>query len=113
MVQFTSTLKYAKSSAQKVRIPAKIVKGKNVVEALDILKFMNKSSALLVWKTVNSAAYNAVNNNNVDINTLYISDIRVDIAPKYKRMRPGSKGKGMPYSKLNCHITVVLENVKN
>ena len=74
--------KYARSSAQKVRLVADQIRGLSVARALDILNFSNKKAALLVKKVLNSAIANAEHNAGADIDELKVSRVFVDEAPE-------------------------------
>lgn len=98
--------KNVRGSAQKARIPARIVKGMKVNEALSILKYMPKKAATDVYKAVKSAASNAVNNNGMNMDELYVHNIRVDQAFSLKRYKSGSRGMVNPIKKHFCNIYV-------
>ena len=86
-------LKYQKLSPQKARLVADIVRGKNALQALNILKFTNKKAALYIEKTLRSAIANAEHNNNMDPDKLFISKILIDKGPVLKKNQPKSNGK--------------------
>lgn len=100
--------KYAKSSAQKVRLIADQIRGMSVSRALDILNFSNKKAAHLVRKVLNSAIANAEHNTGVDIDELRISKIFIDEAARMKRMHARAKGRGNRIVKHTCHICVAV-----
>lgn len=100
--------RYARSSAQKVRLVIKLIKNKNVLHALEILHFTNKKAAMLIKITLNSAIANAINNYKSNINDLYIKKIFVDEGPTSKRMMPRAKGRSDRILKRTSHITIVL-----
>lgn len=108
MKTIVAKAKNVRGSAQKARIPAMIVKGMTVTEALPILEYMPKSAAKDVYKVVNSAKANAVHNNNLDEDNLFIKDVRVDKSASYRRMKAGSRGGAIFFHKHFCHITVEL-----
>ncbi len=83
-----------------------MVRGKNVNEALGILKFMPKKGADIIYKVVHSAAYNAKNNFKQSLDDLIITQILVTKGPTYKRSQPISRGRAHPIRKRTCHITV-------
>ena len=69
----------------RTRITIDLIRGKNADEALSILNNLNKKSARLIKKVLNSAIANAVNNNGADRSTLYVKEARVDAGPVMKR----------------------------
>jgi len=100
--------KYIRMTPRKVRLVVDTVRGKQVKQALDILKFMNRAAARAVAAVVKSAAANAEQNNHMDPDDLYIADIRADEAPTAKRWQPGPRGRAKPILKRASHITVVV-----
>ena len=77
--------KSLRTSPIRTRITIDLIRGKNVDEALNILNNINKKSARLIKKVLDSAIANAVNNNGADRNTLYVKEARVDAGPVMKR----------------------------
>lgn len=100
--------KYIRVSPTKARLVADLVRGRNVGEALTILKFTAKKSGRLITKTLRSAVANAENTNVIDVDTLYVKTILVDEGPRLKRWRPRSMGRANRILKRTSHITVVL-----
>ncbi|MDU0899792.1 MAG: 30S ribosomal protein S3, partial [Escherichia coli] len=78
--------RHARSSAQKVRLVADLIRGKKVSQALDILTYTNKKAAVLVKKVLESAIANAEHNDGADIDDLKVTKIFVDEGPSMKRM---------------------------
>lgn len=95
-------------SAQKVRLVADLVRGKEVNSALTMLKFTTNKAALPVFKVVNSAAANGEENFGVSRDDLYIYRIFADEAPTRKWRRFGARGRFKPWLKRSSHITVIL-----
>ena len=95
-------------SAQKVRLVVNLVRGKDVVEALDTLKFVNKRAALPVSKVIASAMSNAEENFGISRNDLYIHKIFADEGPTRKWRRFGARGRFKPWLRRSSHVTVVL-----
>jgi len=101
-----AVLRKIRISPDKANLVAGIVRGKNVKEALDLLKFMPKKAAKILYKVINSAAYNAKNNFKQNINDLYITTILVTKGPTFKRSIPTARGRSLPIRKRTSHITV-------
>lgn len=101
-----SRLKGAQISAQKVRLVADQIRGKDVGEALEILQFSNKKAAALVKKILDSAVANAEHNEGADIDELKVSTVFVDEGMTMKRVKPRAKGRADRILKRSCHITV-------
>ena len=100
--------KYARSSAQKVRLVTDQIRGLSVNRALDILNFSNKKAAQLVKKVLHSAIANAEHNAGADVDQLMVSRTFVDEATRMKRMHARAKGRGCKILKRTCHISVAV-----
>jgi large subunit ribosomal protein L22 len=98
--------KFARISAQKCRLVADQIRGKDIEDALDILTFSPKKAAGLVKKLLNSAIANAEHNEGADIDELRVSTIFVDEGLTMKRIRPRAKGRADRIMKRTCHITI-------
>ena len=95
-------------SAQKVRLVVDLVRGRDVVEALTLLKFTPNRAAVPVGKVVASAMANGEENFGVSRDDLYIYRIFADEAPTRKWRRFGARGRFKPWLRRSSHITVVL-----
>ena len=104
-----ATVKYARISSRKVAIVANVIRGKNVDEALAILKFTPKAGAEVLYKLLKSAIANAENNNSMTHNKLYIAEIYSNQGPTYKRIRPAAKGSAFRIRKRTSNTTIVLK----
>lgn len=104
-----ATLKYARISSRKVKIVADLIRGKNVDEALAILKFTPKSSTEIIEKLLKSAIANAENNHDMRHENLYIAEIYANQGPTLKRIRPAAKGSAVRIRKRTSHITICLK----
>ena len=94
---------------RKVRLVIDVIRGKNVSEALAILANMNRSGVTEVTKLVKSAAANAINNNKMEENKLYIAEIYAGDGPRLKRYLPRAKGSASSILKRTSHITCVVK----
>jgi large subunit ribosomal protein L22 len=101
--------RYVRVSPQKARLVIDQVRDKDVVEALDALKFMPQAAAKPVYKLLHSAVANAEENFGLSRDDLYVSQIYVDGAPLRKWRRFGARGRFKPILRRSSHITVVLE----
>ena len=100
----------ARISAQKARLVADMIRGKDVAQALNILTFSPKKGAELIKKVLESAIANAEHNNGADIDELKAVTIFVDKGPSLKRFQARAKGRGNRIEKQTCHINVVVGN---
>ena len=104
-----ATLKFARISSRKVKIVADLLRGKNIDEALAIVKFTPKAASEIVEKLLKSAIANAENNHNMEHGKLYIAEIYANQGPTLKRIRPAAKGSAVRIRKRTSHITIVLK----
>ena len=100
--------KYNRMSAHKVRLVTDMVRGLDVQESLDLLRFTTKAAAKVVAKTIASAAANADESYGLSASELYIAQITADEGPTLKRGHAGARGRYKPLLKRSAHITVVL-----
>ena len=89
------------------------IRGKKIEEAIDILSFSKKSSATNVLKLLESAIANAEHNNGLNIDDLYISEIRVDESFILKRIQARARGRADRIQKRSCHVNITLGSEKN
>ncbi len=101
--------KYVKMSPIKLKPVTDLVRGKNLNEALTILKFTPGKGSQIVEKVVMSAAANAENNLNMDKDQLYLAEIYANQGPTMKRWRAGAQGRGMLILKRSSHVGVTLK----
>jgi len=102
----TATLKYALTSDKKMSLMAKLIKGKNVEDALNTLAVLPKKAAKILLKVVKSAYSNA--KNAWEAKDFAIKEIKVWAGPKIKRVRFSSRSRVSHYEKSRCFVQVVL-----
>ena len=100
--------RYVRVSPRKARIVVDKIRGKEVIDALDILRFNERAVSETVAKVVNSAAANAQNKYGLRPENLVIKETYVDEGPTMKRYRPRAKGSASPIRKRTSHITVIV-----
>jgi large subunit ribosomal protein L22 len=100
--------KYVRMSPIKLQPVVALVRGKDLEEALIILKFTPGRGAEVVEKVVKSAAANAENNHSMNPDNLYIAEVYAHKGPTMKRWRAGSRGRAFPIMKRSSHIGVTL-----
>ncbi len=109
IIEAKATLRYARISSRKVKIVADLIRGKDVDEALAIVKFTPKASSVIIEKLLKSAIANAENNHGMKHENLYVAEIYANQGPTLKRIRPAAKGSAVRIRKRTSHITVVLK----
>ena len=97
-----------KSSPRKVNLLLRNIRGKKADIALRDLSFARQRVAMDIKKTVESAIANAENNNQYDIDNLYVDEAYVGKSVVLKRFRPRAKGRASPIKKSFSNITIVL-----
>lgn len=107
-MQAKAVAKYVRVSPRKARIVVDKIRGKEVVDALDILRFNERAISEVVSKVVASAAANAENKYGVRPESLVVKAAYVDEGPTMKRYRPRAKGSASPIMKRTSHITIIV-----
>jgi large subunit ribosomal protein L22 len=106
---FTASHRFARISPRKVRLMADIVRGKLADEALELLRYQPQRGARMLEKVIRSALANAEDQRAQTINTLVLTDVRVDGGPMIKRMMPRARGMASVIKRRMSHIRVSLE----
>lgn len=105
---FRAAHRYARISSRKARSVADLVRGNSVNAALEQLRFCHRRASPMIQKVIRSAMANAGQDLDIDVNRLYVKDLRVDEGPTMKRWRPRAQGRVYPILKRSSHISVVL-----
>ncbi|MCR1898663.1 50S ribosomal protein L22 [Irregularibacter muris] len=101
--------KHIRISPRKVKIVIDLIRGKNLGEALNILSLTPKAASEPVAKLLRSAAANAENNYDMNVDSLYVAEIQANQGPTLKRFRARAQGRGTQILKRTSHISVVLK----
>jgi len=104
--------KNVRSSPRKVNILLKNIRGKKVDIAIRDLSFARQRIASDIKKTVQAAVANAENNNQYDIDNLYIEEAYVGKSIVLKRFRARAKGRASAIKKPYSNLTIVLSEKK-
>ena len=105
-------VKFVRISDTKARIVLDQIKGKGVIEAMGILKYSPRYADEIIEKVLKSAIANAVNNNELDENNLYVADVVANQGPTLKRIRPRAQGRAYRINKKTAHISIYLDEKK-
>ncbi len=109
-MEVTARSRHLQASAQKVRLVADLIRGKDVQEAVEHPRLTNKAAAQHLQKLLKSAIANAENRDeNVDVDRLYVKEIFVDGGPMLKRIQPAPMGRAFRILKRQSHITIRLD----
>ena len=101
------------TSPRKMRLVADIIRGKNVYDALNILKFSSKEASRRLEKLLLSAINNWEQKNEgerADDADLYVKSINVDSARMLKRIQPAPQGRAHRVRKRSNHVTLIVDN---
>lgn len=110
-MQAVARARYIRGSARKMRQVMDLIRGRNVEEALNILRFTHKKDAMVLEKIVRSAVANIQNvygDKIHDPNTLSIIDAQCDDGPIAKRIRARAMGRAYRIRKRTCHVRIVV-----
>jgi large subunit ribosomal protein L22 len=107
-MQTRAVLRGVRLSADKGRLVADLIRGKQVDQALNILSFTRKKAASIVRKVLESAIANAEHNDGADIDELKVRSIYVEQGTVLKRSATRAKGRGARISKPTCHVYLTV-----
>ena len=96
-------------SARKVRLILERLPGLTVDQALALLRYVKSQSARSVSKVVLSAASNAENNFDLDVDDLVVKRAFANEGRTQKRFKPRSRGRASPILKRSSHVTIILD----
>jgi large subunit ribosomal protein L22 len=105
---WTATHKFARISPQKTRLVVDLIRGKRVQDAMNLLKFTRKRAAVLIYQVLKSAAANA-DEQEADVNRLFVKDCRIDPGPIMHRFQQKDRGRAFPIKKRSSHIIVTVD----
>ncbi|GAE93747.1 LSU ribosomal protein L22p [Gracilibacillus boraciitolerans JCM 21714] len=97
---------------RKVRLVIDLIRGKEVGEAIAILKHTQRGASPVVEKLINSAIANAEHNYEMNPDNLVVSEAFVNEGATMKRFRPRAQGRATQINKRTSHITVVVSEKK-
>jgi large subunit ribosomal protein L22 len=107
-MQATAHARNIRLAPRKVQLVLDLIRGKQVGDAIAILRHTPKSSSPVLEKLLNSAIANAENNLSLDPNKLFISQAYANQGPTMKRFRPRAMGRASSIHKRTSHITIVV-----
>jgi len=111
-MQAKAIAKSVRIAPRKVRLVVDLIRGKDVGEAIAILRHTQRGASPVVEKVLNSAVANAEHNYEMDTDNLLISEAYVNEGATLKRFRPRAQGRASKINKRTSHITVVVTEKK-
>jgi len=110
--QFLAALRNNPTSPRKMRLVADMIRGKEVKQALDVLRYSPKEASRKMEKLLMSAISNWQAKNEgvrIEESHLYVKQVFVDSARILKRLRPAPQGRGHRIKKRSNHVTIHLD----
>jgi large subunit ribosomal protein L22 len=102
-------VKHIRISSRKAKLIIDQVRGKDLEEALAILRLTPHAASPVLSKLIESAAANAVNNLEMDRDSLFIAEIFANPGPTLKRFMPKARGSATQILRRTSHFSVVLD----
>jgi len=103
-----AVLRHYHMSASKARLVLDLIRGKDVMRAQEILIGTPREAATVVAKVLASAIANAVNNDGLAAEELYVASAFADEGATMKRFRPRARGRAARIRKRSCHVTIIV-----
>jgi large subunit ribosomal protein L22 len=113
IMEVRARAKSVRVSPRKMRLVVDAVRNLSIDEAFRVLSAAEQKAATPIMKVLQSAIANAVNNAQLDRNSLKIGSIQVTEGQAFKRFRPSTRGRVHPYKKRGSIITVVVAEKQN
>lgn len=105
----SATLRFVRVAPRKARVVVDMIRGRDVVEALDLLRACQKGVASDVYKLVDSALSNVQQSDlDWDVDELYVANAYVNEGPTMRRFRARAQGRASRIRKRTSHITIEL-----
>lgn len=111
-MEYKAIHRFADMSASKVRPFAALIRGKQVDEAMELLRFLPNKSARLLEKVIKSALGNAEDRGARHIDDLVVVESRVDGGPMMKRVMPRARGSANVMKRRMSHIHIKLSDLE-
>ena len=105
---FTAKHRFARIAPRKARLILDLVRGRDVDDAISMLKFTKQRASVFVEKIIRSAVANANEQDVPPRSTLYVAKAWADPGPIIKRFQPKDRGKAYPIKKRTSHLVVEI-----
>jgi large subunit ribosomal protein L22 len=106
---FQAKHRFARIAPRKARLVMNLIRGRDVDDAISLLRFHKQRSSGMIEKVIRSAVANASEATTPTRNTLYVAEARVDPGPVIKRFQPKDRGKAYSIHKRTSHLVVILD----
>jgi large subunit ribosomal protein L22 len=102
--------RFARIAPRKARLVMDLIRGRDVDDAITLLRFSKQRASGMIEKVIRSAVANANEQETANIrNTLYVAKAWVDPGPVIKRFQPKDRGKAYPINKRTSHLVVTID----
>lgn len=108
MAEAKAVLRFVRVAPRKARVVVDLIRGRQVPQALSLLKYTPRAAAKVVEKVLRSAVANAEQKEMGESDAMWVSQAFVDCGPTYKRFRARSMGRANSIHKRTSHITLVV-----
>ena len=107
---FEAKHRFARISPRKARLIMDLIRGRDVDDAINLLRFSKQRASVMIEKVVRSAVANASEQAVAPSrNTFFVAVSRVDAGPVIKRFQPKDRGKAYPINKRTSHLIVAID----
>jgi large subunit ribosomal protein L22 len=106
-----ATLRGYHMSASKARVVLNLIRNEDVTTAREILADTSREAADVIGKVLASAVANAVTNDGMNAEELFVSAAFADEGVTMKRFTPRARGRAGKILKRSCHITVIVSRL--
>jgi large subunit ribosomal protein L22 len=107
---FEAKHRFARIAPRKARLVMDLIRGRNVDDAIAMLRFSKKRASVMVEKVIRSAVANANEQSAAPVrNTLYVAKAWADPGPVIKRFQPKDRGKAYSIMKRTSHLVVSID----
>ncbi|MGA2584368.1 MAG: 50S ribosomal protein L22 [Tepidisphaeraceae bacterium] len=106
---FQAKHRFARIAPRKARLLMNLIRGRNVDDAITMLRFSKQRASGMIEKVVRSAVANAAEQDVRARNALFVSECWVDPGPVIKRFMPKDRGKAYSILKRTSHLIVTID----
>jgi large subunit ribosomal protein L22 len=106
---FNASHKFARIAPRKARLLMNLIRGRDVDDAITMLRFSKQRASGMIEKVVRSAVANAAEAETPSRQTLYVAKAWVDPGPVIKRFQPKDRGKAYSIMKRTSHLCVTVD----
>jgi large subunit ribosomal protein L22 len=107
-MKFTAKHRYARIAPRKARLVMNLIRGRDVDDAITLLRFSKQRASGMIEKVVRSAVANAAEKEVRSRNALFVRECHVDPGPTMKRFQPKDRGKAYSIMKRTSHLVVTI-----